>query len=83
VLKVTPNPASARAFIRYQLPYPGPVACAIYDVAGKTVAHLFRGRQPAGRNELNWDARNVKPGIYFCKLITTTESFTALLLRVR
>ena len=48
---------------------PVPVAVGIYDLAGRRMRALHRGREPIGHYELRWDGRDdagrlVAPGIY-------------------
>ena len=40
----------------------------IYDVLGNEVAMLVNENQSAGNYEVNFDAKNLSSGIYFCKL---------------
>ena len=40
----------------------------IYDVLGNEAATLVNEDQPAGNYEVNFDAKNLSSGIYFCKL---------------
>jgi hypothetical protein len=69
-LTCVPNPVSGRAEISYALPVSGNVDVVIYDAAGRTVKSLATGHSSAGRHLLNWDARQVPEGIYFCRLET-------------
>lgn len=69
--------------ISYQLERSGNISCAIYDATGSLTTTLVNGKQTAGQHRLAWNTNGVQPGIYFCKLITTTASATARLLVVR
>jgi len=80
---VFPNPVSAQATISYCLPQSAVVSCIVYDAAGNLVVRMASGTQAAGEHQLMWNAAGVKPGIYFCKLVTGNITSTARLARVR
>ncbi|MEW6754239.1 MAG: ASPIC/UnbV domain-containing protein [Candidatus Latescibacterota bacterium] len=73
LLAAYPNPFNASTVIRYSLPTPGPVALAVYDVAGQKVVTLARGERPAGTHAVTWDGRGahgrpLASGVYLCRL---------------
>lgn len=73
VFPVAPNPADARASVRFDLPEDAPVRLEIFDVQGRLVRTVFEGRLPAGSHEHSWDAlgadgRRVNGGIYLVRL---------------
>jgi hypothetical protein len=73
VLPVTPNPAAARASVRFDLPDEAPVRIGVFDIQGRLVRNVFEGRLPAGSHERSWDAlgadgRRVSGGIYLVRL---------------
>jgi hypothetical protein len=41
---------------------------AVYDVAGRRVATIAQGRQPAGDGSATWTATNPVPTVYFVQL---------------
>ena len=68
-----PNPFNPSTTIRYQLPEPGDVRLAIYDVLGQEVWVLVSEMQPAGWYRVRWDGRDgagrqVSSGVYLCRL---------------
>ncbi len=68
-----PNPFMNRTRFEFDLAYAGTVELAVYDVTGRRVRELVRGRREAGRHELQWDARDdagrpVPSGVYFFRL---------------
>jgi hypothetical protein len=76
-----PNPFNPATTIRFALPEASGVALDIFDVSGKLVAPLVRGRYEAGRHETVWygvDAagRPVASGIYFYQLRVGDEVLT-------
>jgi hypothetical protein len=71
-----PNPFGARTRIGYSIARPGPVELRVYDVGGRLVRVLVKGRREAGRHVVGWDGRSetgglVASGVYFAKLTTT------------
>ncbi len=68
-----PNPASAEAWIEFELPQNSHVRVVIFDVSGRVVSQPIEGRFPAGHFEQVWDLRDasgerVPSGLYFCCL---------------
>lgn len=63
-----PNPFNPTTTIRYQLPVSSTVSLIIYDVLGKEVATLVKGRQAAGSYTYTFNASNLSSGIYFYRL---------------
>jgi hypothetical protein len=65
-----PNPFNPRVTLRYALPRAQAVLVAVYDLAGRRVAVLYRGRQEAGWHEAEWDATGIPSGSYLARLET-------------
>ena len=68
-----PNPFNAVTTIGYQLPEISQVVLTIYDIQGREVITLVKGKKPAGRYTVRWNADKFSSGIYFYKL--QTENF--------
>ncbi len=49
---------------------------AVYDILGKEVSLLFRGKINPGTYEINWNAADFPSGIYFYKL--TAGNYTSV-----
>lgn len=52
-----PNPANPSVSVRLELPQPGVVEVAVWDVRGRRVAMLHAGSLAAGAHVLRWDGR--------------------------
>jgi len=68
-----PNPFNPTTVIEYELPRPGHVRLAIYDVLGRHIRTLVDTQQPVGHFRTAWDGTdeyNMKmaAGVYFCRL---------------
>lgn len=64
-IKNYPNPVSSKTTISYNVPTFSKVDVTITDITGKQVATVFSGEQAQGRQEVEFDATALKPGIYF------------------
>ena len=83
-----PNPSRARSSVRYALDRDELVELAIFDLGGRLVSRLARGRMPAGEHTVEWDGtdqqgRPVAAGVYRYRLKTasTSQSRTIVLVR--
>lgn len=64
-----PNPASGATSFVVRLPAAGHVDFAMYDLAGRRVATLWRGTLPAGSREFTWRPGRAASGLYFARLV--------------
>jgi hypothetical protein len=67
-----PNPARGQVRFAFELAREGEVRIEVFDIAGARVRTVAAGRQPAGRHELRWDARDdqgrpLAPGLYLAR----------------
>lgn len=88
LLANVPNPFTAATAVRYELPAAADVALSVYDVSGRRVADLARGRRAAGAHAAVWDGREASgaraaPGVYVVRLTAggTAAARRILLLR--
>ena len=63
-----PNPFNPQTTIPYAVPEMSEVRLMVYDVTGRQVAVLVEGRVPAGRHEVEWQARDLPSGVYLVRL---------------
>lgn len=78
-LAISPNPTHASPTIRFSLPASGAVSLDVFDVAGRKVATLISGQQPAGEQTIAWQrtsdsGEHVGAGLYFVRLVTPTQT---------
>jgi hypothetical protein len=88
IIAMGPNPTPGATRIDYALREPGPVRIAILDVAGRRVATLAEGPEPAGAHSVRWfgrrdDASLAAPGCYFVRLEAGGRRFTKTLVLSR
>ena len=72
-LQAWPNPGRGQIAFAVDLPRGGDVVVEVFDVAGRRVREVLRGRTPAGRSMTHWDGRDDAgrrlPGsVYFVRL---------------
>ncbi len=73
-----PNPFNPRTTIHFALTEAGPVSLEIFDIQGRRVRSLLRGRRDAGDHRLEWDGRNdeggeLASGVYLAQLKTRED----------
>jgi len=83
----SPNPSRGAMALTFSLPSAGAASLAVYDVRGRLVRELARGRFPAGTAVRNWDgtddhARRVGAGVYFARLRVGNETAARRLVRL-
>ncbi len=83
-----PNPARDEILVRFALPHEADVALAAFDLAGRKLAELERGRLPAGEHRVTWNfrdasGREVGAGYYVIKLRVGDRVLTQRGIRVR
>jgi hypothetical protein len=68
-----PHPFNPKTTLRFSMQAAGPAELAIYDLAGRSVAHLVDGPLAAGEHSLVWNGIDdagapVSSGVYFARL---------------
>jgi serine protease len=69
-LQAWPNPFNPRVTLSYELPAPGNLRLAVFDVRGRRVKDLWNGTVAASKGTMEWDGtsdegRRVASGVYF------------------
>ena len=78
-----PNPFNPETKIIYRIPQRGFVSLEIYDLIGNEIKTLVSEDKPAGIYEVNFSAKNLQSGIYFCRLKTANYSKTIKMLLLK
>ena len=83
VVGAYPNPARDRAHVAYVLNEARTVRAVLYDAAGREVAVLHDGPQPAGAYALDFETASLATGLYLVRVTdgTTTASRTVTVVR--
>jgi hypothetical protein len=77
------QPIGDNVRFRFELPGPESIAIEVFDVAGRRAADAIRGSWPAGSNEVAWDARGLRPGMYLARLTAGSRRSVVRMIRVR
>jgi hypothetical protein len=80
-LKTSPNPFNTNTSIAFNMPSSSHVKISVYNILGAHIATLVDGVTDAGQQSVSWNAKDVKPGLYFCKLESGTLSKTIKMLK--
>jgi hypothetical protein len=62
-----PNPFNPSTAIRFQTVDSRWVTLGVYDMLGREVSVLFRGKQPPGSRTVRFDGANLSSGVYLCR----------------
>jgi len=76
VISAYPNPFNPTTSISFTLPQALNGSLAVYNQAGQKVTELFNGQMKQGLNNFQFNAADLNSGVYFCKLVSGTQSFT-------
>lgn len=79
-LKVYPNPASSTTTLDYTLTDASNVTLQVYDMNGRLLSSLDKGRQSSGQHSLQMNVQNMKSGVYMIRIITNNSTNTAKLI---
>jgi len=87
-LAVSPNPFFGRSSIELALPQAEVIDIAVFDLGGRRVRTLARGRHEPGPLRLDWnghddDGRRVAAGIYFVRYAGGGRSLEAKVVKLR
>jgi hypothetical protein len=78
-----PNPARRQATVEYALPEAREVTLQVYDVLGRRVATLDKGRKDAGRHQVDLRTGRLSSGVYFGRLEAGGQTRTQKITVVR
>lgn len=74
-----PNPFNGTTVIEYKLPIASDVSLTVYDLSGREVISLLKGRQAAGAYSVTWNGtdrhgKSLPSGIYFYRITAQSSS---------
>ncbi len=80
-----PNPFSGQLELAYTLAAEGEVEISLHDVLGQRTATLFRGRQEAGPQHLQWNATGdqLQPGAYLLRIVAGEQVYSQTVMYMR
>jgi hypothetical protein len=63
-----PNPFNPTTTIEFELPSTSEVNLVVFDISGRVVAELAKGKLQAGYHKISFDGANLASGVYFIRL---------------
>jgi pectate lyase len=79
----SPNPFNPSTKIGFILPYRTNVRIDVYDVLGRKVAELVNEEKSAGRYEIEFNAKNLKSGVYIYRLTYSDKTLSRKMLLLK
>jgi hypothetical protein len=80
---VFPNPTTSSTTVSFSLPQSERVSIKIFDMSGRLIAIVAETAFAAGQHQLNWNALNIRAGVYVLRLQTGNYSETRKLVVVK
>jgi len=68
--KLYPNPAKEELFVEYNLTNNTDVVISIYNSIGSVIENIEKLNSTKGKHKVNLKVNNLKPGVYYIKVIT-------------
>lgn len=86
-LRVAPSPSASTTRLMFDLPDAGDIRADVFDVSGRRVRQLVKGRLEAGSHVVGWDGlddsgRSMAAGLFFVRLQAAGEVRVARCVRV-
>ncbi len=78
-----PNPFNPTTTIRYELPASREVCLEVYDMLGREVSLLVKGKMDPGVHEVKFDGRGLSSGTYYYRLTAGSyrQTYSCVLVR--
>jgi hypothetical protein len=83
IIALYPNPANPSAKLVYQVPQPGWVSVAIYNILGQRLKSVLHAVHLPGRYSLSLDGSGLASGIYFCRVETSAATVSRKIVILR
>ena len=85
---LAPNPFSGGTSVNFSLSHADEVEVGVFDLSGRAVRALQRGRLVAGTHRFDWNGRDeqgrrVAAGVYFVRLEATGRHVESKLVKLR
>jgi len=83
-IEIYPNPFSATSTIEFTLTNDDGATLELFTATGVKVATLFKGNVEANRtNTVNFDGTSLADGVYLYRLVTSTDTYTGTVIRLK
>jgi photosystem II stability/assembly factor-like uncharacterized protein len=78
-----PNPFNPRTRIRFSIRKRAFTSLRVYNILGMEIVTLVNQDKPPGTYQIDWDAKHLPSGIYFCRLVAGRVAQTKKMLIIR
>jgi hypothetical protein len=86
-IRAMPNPMRSATRVEYVLAHESDVDVSVFDVAGRFIAQLSRGRMPAGTHSAAWNGEgphgSSPAGVYFVRVRTEGQTLSERVVLLR
>ena len=79
----SPNPFNSTVNLSFHLPQPEFGELTIYDLSGRKVQDIFRGRASSGKTSFTWDATFRPAGVYLVEFRTSSVTMVRKIILLR
>ncbi len=81
-IKAYPTPFRDEVTVSYTLKSGGSINIELVDLYGRRIRELYNGKQLAGKHEIQWNGKEVPPGLYFIHLSSDRISSSTRVLKI-
>ncbi len=78
-----PNPFNSITIIGFSIPTQDNVQLSVFNALGEHIATLVDEIRPAGNYKVTFDASDMPGGLYFCRLVSGTNTITKSMLLLK
>ena len=80
--KIFPNPINSPPSLEFYLENETSVQLIILDIHGRVIYDMETSELQTGNNHIRWNAGNISPGVYFCRLQIGSEILTKKVVKI-
>ena len=80
--EVSPSPFSSSASIDFNMPQKAKVNLGVYDLAGRCVKEVIKGKTLSGHHQIGLDGKELGKGVYFIRFTTPDKTATRKIIRL-
>jgi len=81
-LSCYPNPFTSNTNISYNLKYDTEVELSIFDLTGRKIETVYKGKQSQGPQNFNFETSKLSVGTYICRIILKGQNANTAILKM-
>jgi hypothetical protein len=82
-ISLYPNPTKGLLNVSFRIPQNQYVSLGIFDFNGREIVSVSGANKPAGEHTFSYDASNLNPGVYFCRLTVDDKTVTGKMVLIK